>query len=490
MGQVSIKFTNEAPEGLKAGVKRSYYWVNQDMLDACSMPQWRNMLYSICFLHSIVQERRKFGAMGFSVPYEFNQSDLSASVTYIQNHLNDIEAKKRPIDWPTVHYIVCEVMYGGRITCDWDRRTFNNYGYQYLDPRTLASGYELFKGYTIAVGTEIDHFRRHVESLPPIDSPEVFGLHSNADITCRTLGTNMLLSTIIDILPKEGGGGGGMSREEVVLKTVDELQSKCPPNYVQYEVDAHLKELGARKPLSVTLRQEIERVQMVLLKIRSTLSDLKLAIAGTIIMSPGLATALNCLFDARIPPLWTKVSALEAPNLGVWFNAIMLRCEQWTNWLQKGKPFAYLLAAFFNPQGFLTANRQEVCRAHQGWALDDVVDSTEVSRMEREELKKAPAEGVYICGLYLEGCKWDKAANKLVDSDPKVLYAQLPCLLASGCLKSEKKLDANSYNCPVYKYKRRGSGAHGTFIFAADIRSEDKPMKWVLRGVALLATKE
>jgi dynein heavy chain len=252
-----------------------------------------------------------------------------------------------------------------------------------------------------------------------------------------------------------------------------------------------LKELGGKaKPLNVTLSQEVERVQMVLVKIRKTLADLKLAIAGTIIMSPELATALNCLFDARIPPLWTKVSALEAPNLGVWFNAICLRCDQWTGWLTKGRPFSYWLAGFFNPQGFLTANRQEVCRAHQGWALDDVVDFTEVSKHEREDLKKPPPEGVYIYGMYLEGCKWDKGSNKLMDSDPKVLFAQLPCLLASGCLKSEKKLDANSYLCPVYKYKRRGSGAHGTFIFAADVRSEDKPMKWVLRGVALLATKD
>ena len=29
---------------------------------------------------------------------------------------------------------------------------------------------------------------------------------------------------------------------------------------------------------------------------------------------------------------------------------------------------------------------------------------------------------------FLDGCRWDKAGNKLADSAPKVLYAQLPVL--------------------------------------------------------------
>lgn len=32
--QMGIKITNEAPVGMKAGLRASYQWVNQDMLDA------------------------------------------------------------------------------------------------------------------------------------------------------------------------------------------------------------------------------------------------------------------------------------------------------------------------------------------------------------------------------------------------------------------------------------------------------------------------
>jgi len=178
----SIKLTNEAPAGVRAGLKGSYQWLNQDVLDAVSQPAWKNMLFALCFMHTVVQERRKFGPLGFNIPYEFNQSDLSASVQFMQNHLNDAESTGRPVDWVTVNYMVCEVQYGGRITDDWDRRLFNTYGQAWLAARVLDPQFEFFRGYRIPNAMEIDAYRKYIEELPLIDSPELFGLHSNADL--------------------------------------------------------------------------------------------------------------------------------------------------------------------------------------------------------------------------------------------------------------------------------------------------------------------
>ena len=162
------------------------------------------------------------------------------------------------------------------------------------------------------------------------------------------------------------------------------------------------------------------------------LANLKLAIAGTIVISPDIADAIDALFMARVPATWTKVSQLVAPNMGVWFVNILTRAEQFTQWLRSGRPSSFWLTGFFNPTGFLTANRQEVCRKHSrdGWALDDVIDASEVLRQERDEVKKGPDEGIYIYGLYLDCAKWDKEKNRLSDSDPKV------CSSRDGALHS------------------------------------------------------
>lgn len=49
-------------------------------------------------------------------------------------------------------------------------------------------------------------------------------------------------------------------------------------------------------------------MQKVICEVYDSLCNLKLAIDGTIVMSPNLRASLDAMYDARIPDKWMKVS--------------------------------------------------------------------------------------------------------------------------------------------------------------------------------------
>ena len=52
---VETQVTNEPPAGLKAGILRSYtVIVDQERLERVETAQWRQLLFALCFLHSVV----------------------------------------------------------------------------------------------------------------------------------------------------------------------------------------------------------------------------------------------------------------------------------------------------------------------------------------------------------------------------------------------------------------------------------------------------
>lgn len=95
----------------------------------------------------------------------------------------------------------------------------------------------------------------------------------------------------------------------------------------------------------------------VIKEVRSTLTNLKLAIDGTIIMSQNLRESLDAMYDARLPEKWLRIS-WESATLGFWFTELLERDAQFRVWCNNGRPNVFWMTGFFNPQGFLTAMRQ------------------------------------------------------------------------------------------------------------------------------------
>merc|ERR1711871_363084 len=514
--QMSTKVTNEPPNGLRAGLMRSYtVIVDQDKLERIESQEWRALLYGLCFLHSIVCERRKFGALGWCETSitpnrpEFSYGDLGACVAFAERHLYAGQ-----ISWPTIQYMISQVQYGGKMTDDMDRRLFDTYAASWLSPSLLDAGFTYNPdeqispmpddhNYVIPTSgqeTDVAAYRSANDAMPELDSPEVFGLHPNADLTFRTKEVNALLDALGETQPKSGGGGGGQSREDVVMEMSMGYLDRLPTDFVEDEFKRTIVGLGGLSvPLNMFLFQEIQRLQKVIAKVRFVLTQMQGAINGEVVMTPEFQQALDSIYDARVPPTWLHTPGGDEfswlnKTLGLWFTSLMDRDKQYREWLSSGRPNSYWMTGFFNPQGFLTGMNQEVVLNHKAekWALDDVVTHSEVTQYADEtHVKQAPKEGVYVHGLFLDGASWSKEdGGTLVEMEPKKLYTPLPVLYISGVTKPKKKEFRSSfgpfgpYECAVYKYPARGDRY---LIFMATIRTTTKnPQHWIVRGAALL----
>lgn len=77
-----------------------------------------------------------------------------------------------------------------------------------------------------------------------------------------------ILDTILSIQPKEGGNiRGSDTRESVVYRLADDMLEKMPKNYVDHEVRESLNRMGPLLPMAIFLRQEIDRMQRVILTV-------------------------------------------------------------------------------------------------------------------------------------------------------------------------------------------------------------------------------
>merc|ERR1719498_192653 len=152
------------------------------------------------------------------------------------------------LSWNTIQYMVAEVQYGGRITDDLDRELFVTYAAKWFCDDVFRSQftfntYQADYNYRIPDGLEINAYRSAIETIPPVDSPLIFGLHTNADLTYRLKDASEMLTTIMETQPKDSGSSSGKSIDEIVKELALDLLTKMPPDFVEEVFRAQIMKL-------------------------------------------------------------------------------------------------------------------------------------------------------------------------------------------------------------------------------------------------------
>ena len=178
------------------------------------------VMFGLLLFNAVILERRKFGALGWNIQYQFTDGDCDVCLRQaprspLSYSPRCIAARYAPSSSPvplsfamslggslrqaemlvheyeTVPYkvisaLTADINYGGRVTDDWDRRTISNLLGAFVNADVLRTGYCFSPSgnYRSVDAADKDSYLEYIASLPTNANPEVFGLHENADITC------------------------------------------------------------------------------------------------------------------------------------------------------------------------------------------------------------------------------------------------------------------------------------------------------------------
>ncbi|XP_031781103.1 dynein heavy chain 6, axonemal isoform X1 [Nasonia vitripennis] len=507
--QNSVKVTNEPPKGLKANVKRAFFEIDEELFEQNELEEkWRRMIFGVCFFHAIIQERKKFGPLGWNIIYEFSDNDRECCLLNLKMFCVDGK-----IPWDALIYTTGEITYGGRITDNWDLRCLKTILEGFFSPKTLDPDYVYSPSGTYYCPSyeSLDEYREFIDDFPIIEDPEIFGMHENANIAFQLKESKTIVETIMDVQPKVGIGKEGKSESEIAYELADMIMEKIA---LKIDIDMcnpkHLdKDSAGRLPsLTVVLLHEVERYNILLTRIHSSMENLQRAIKGFVVMSEELENVFRSLVNNQVPQIWHNMNVYPSlKTLGSWIRDLELRIDFIQTWLTDKKPVSFWLSGLSFPQGFITGMLQTHARKYNipidhlklDFKVTDVVlDQEDIETAHKEAGKEVssiykdlqvPQDGILAHGLFVDAGKWDTKFKILVDASRGEMNPALPVIHILPVLTLPE--NDPRYVCPLYKTSIRAgvlstTGHSTNFVMPVLLPSARKQSYWILKGTALL----
>jgi dynein heavy chain, axonemal len=263
--QNGVKITKEPPKGMRANLKNTYLKLSNEELRQTDKPgSFQKLLFGLSFYHALVIERKKFGPLGWNIPYEFNDTDMDISAAQLALYVSSYSE----IPYKVLQQLTSVVNYGGRITDDKDMRTSDIIIADFFNPKILSSDYKFSKSgiyYSFAPDPDapqtsyLEYIEKH---LPPNADPEVFGMHDNANITCAITEADSAFAIILSLQPRVASGGS-VSREDLIIEMAKGIQSSLPELY-DVEAISMLFPTDYHESMNTVLVQEAQRYNRLL----------------------------------------------------------------------------------------------------------------------------------------------------------------------------------------------------------------------------------
>jgi dynein heavy chain len=434
-----------------------------------------------------------FGPLGWNIQYQFSEQDRAICKDQLKIFL---EEQDPIVPYQALCYTSSECNYGGRVTDADDRVTIAKIVTDFYAPEILDDNYKFSPSGIFYAPKHTSHegYMEYIRSLPLNQPPEVFGLHSNANLTCAIKEILTMLG-ISNMMAGSGGSSeGGRSPDQIMTELATRYLEEIAPAFdteyisAQYPVDYN-------ESLNTVLNQELLRFNKLIIRVRSSLSDICKAVKGLVLMDANLDDVANGILKNVRPGYWMKSSYPSLKPLSGYVADLVARITFFQTWADQGHPATYWLPGLYFTQSFLTGSLQNYARKF-GLAIDTLVWTFTVLKktFADQETFTKPETGCYIYGLFIEGCRWDDDVGYLQESMPKVLYESIPFMHWEPIEKAKDPTDMSRiYACPLYKTSERkgvlattGHSSNRVMTVYLTMAPGVLDKYWTKRGVACL----
>jgi dynein heavy chain, axonemal len=507
--QLSIKVANEPPSDMKSNMRRAFAAFDESLQERLSTKKkqacFRSILFGLCFYHSLLLGRKKFGVgigtgsgsgLGFCRGYSFNMGDLTTCRDVLINYLNSYDE----VPWADLRYMFGEVFYGGHITDNMDRRCCTTYLDVLITQKLLPGGdindagtweipsIELSPNFHPPIPHDFGAIAQYIETCLPSESPIVYGMHPNAELSLLAAEGETLFRTMFNV---SGGGesGGAGSGEDRVRSELERFIAALPEPFNMIEIEARVTD---KTPFIVVALQEATRMNGLLIEMKRSMEELTLGFDGSLNMSSAMEALAQGIRMNTVPARWMSQMSTriqEVYSLSAWFSDVCKRWAQLEAWTTGpvSTPLCVWLPGLFNAKAFVTAVMQTYARANH-LPLDVMRFMTDVTDMAPEDVTEDGGDSKYISGVFLEGARWEPESGSLEESLPNQIHQALPVIRVRPVHFDNFSLDGY-YSCPVYVNMQRAN-VYSPMVSTFTLRSVQAVSKWVLASVAILLQDE
>uniref|UniRef100_A0A182PB45 Dynein heavy chain tail domain-containing protein n=1 Tax=Anopheles epiroticus TaxID=199890 RepID=A0A182PB45_9DIPT len=568
--QNCIKLAYEEPKGIKhhmgnlydeigeARFKKSTAAMKQSSSKtATTETHYKRLLFTMAFLHGLLLERNNFQQLGWIESCHFVNNDFCLAESLLTYGLEKLLVKKAhapphqrgqggrgdasveddfhgldledeqqhdTTPWEFLKGAALELCYGAQIGSRWDRRIYEAYLEELLQPQLLTPTATTAATEALSVGRgwfrlpRDGLYQTYVEfigtQLPDRDGIDVFGQHENANIKYLKSRSDYMLQMLTRVGKDPSRPGQTQQQQqqqqhpqqlhvgqdhERTKQTITDLLSSLPV-YLDYENALRIVGAGANSsPVCDALLAEVRTYNAILARLRSDCDCLNRMLTGATneLLDEGAdrwSLLLAALHHNTVPSRWAEGGAKEAnagcvktirASLSDWVLQLRERVRHFRRWTETGQlPVEILLGRFNDPKRFLNGVLQHHAQAYRipfeelGWDFTIYNTNKPLERI-------AIHDGFIAWGLRLENGSWDWEKQTLALPDILELTCPMPPIAFRPVRRSKAPETIPLYQCPVFYSSERSEDAF-ILCLPLPVGEQQDEQGWNLYNTALL----